>query len=203
MSVEVVVKFGGSLERLPRFLEICKNLSESLRGHKSIVVPGGGKFADVVRLCDRQWKLAAFTSHWMAVLAMDQFGYVLAEKVPHSVTAYGKEDISKAWLSGKIPIFLPSSWLKEQRGIPESWETTSDSLACFIATAFGASRLVLLKDNIPPYDVKDLRGTSWVDPMFFRFLSRYNGEVWLCDGSKKLSLQNTVSCGDRCCFRLQ
>ncbi len=167
------------------------------------MVPGGGKFADEVRLCDRQWKLAAFTSHWMAVLAMDQFGYVLAEKVPHSVTAYGKEDISKAWLSGKIPIFLPSSWLREQRGIPESWETTSDSLACFIAAAFDASRLVLLKDNIPPYDVKDLRGTSWVDPMFFRFLSRYNGEVWLCDGSKKLSLQNTVSSGDRCCFRLQ
>ena len=201
MSVEVVVKFGGSLERLPRFLEICRNLSESLRGHKSIVVPGGGKFADEVRLCDRQWKLTAFTSHWMAVLAMDQFGYVLAEKVPHSVAAYSKEDISKAWLSGKIPIFLPSSWLKEQRGIPESWETTSDSLACFIAAAFDASRLVLLKDNIPPYDVKDLRGTvGSIQCSSGSFPLQWRG---LAVRRVKLSLQNTVSCGDRCCFRLQ
>ncbi len=150
MSIEVVVKFGGSLERLPQFLEICRNLSESLRGHNSIVVPGGGKFADVVRLCDRQWKLAAFTSHWMAVLAMDQFGYVLAEKIPHSVAAYSKEDISKAWLSGKIPIFLPSSWLKEQRGIPESWETTSDSLAALSPQPSTPQDLSCLKTTFLP-----------------------------------------------------
>ena len=203
MPVEAVIKFGGSLERLPQFLEICSNLGKSLQGHKTVVVPGGGRFADEVRSCDRRWGLTAFTSHRMAILAMEQFGYVLAEKIPNSTVTYGERDMLKAWTSGKLPVFLPYDWLKTKNEIPESWDVTSDSLACYIAAAFGASTLILLKDDMPEGDTKDLSGSTWVDPMFTRFLSRYNGEVWLCDGKDRLSLKKTVTCGDRRCFRLK
>jgi hypothetical protein len=203
MHVEAVVKFGGSLERLSQFLEICSNLGKSLQGHKAIIVPGGGRFADEVRSCDRQWDLTALTSHWMAILAMEQFGYMLAEKIPHSTVTYGERDTLKAWTSGNLPVFLPYGWLRAQRSIPESWDITSDSLSCYIAAAFDASRLILLKDAMPEGCTKDLLGTTWVDPMFTRFLSRYDGEAWLCDGKERLSLNKTVTCGGRRCFRLK
>jgi aspartokinase-like uncharacterized kinase len=179
MHVEAVVKFGGSLERLSQFLEICSNLGKSLQGHK------------------------ALTSHWMAILAMEQFGYMLAEKIPHSTVTYGERDTLKAWTSGNLPVFLPYGWLRAQRSIPESWDITSDSLSCYIAAAFDASRLILLKDAMPEGCTKDLLGTTWVDPMFTRFLSRYDGEAWLCDGKERLSLNKTVTCGGRRCFRLK
>ncbi|MFP4481954.1 MAG: amino acid kinase [Thermovirgaceae bacterium] len=213
MKVEVVLKFGGSLERNPTFPEICKWTGRSLRSEKAVIMPGGGRFADVVRVCDKQWGLNAATSHWMAVLAMEQFGYVLAERIPDSVTSRTETDIARAHAAGILPVFLPVAWLRKQRDVPESWDVSSDSIACLLAAGLRASRLVLLKDSLPEEarsgedqteDVlRNLALGGWVDPMFTRFLSSWRGEAWLCDGTKGLALGTEVRCGGNRCLRLQ
>ena len=45
-------------------------------------MPGGGPFADAVREFDRVERLSADAAHWMAILAMDQYAHVLAERIP-------------------------------------------------------------------------------------------------------------------------
>ena len=55
------------------------------RRHRLLVVPGGGPFADAVRAFDQREGLSADAAHWMAILAMDQYAYVLVERIPGAV----------------------------------------------------------------------------------------------------------------------
>lgn len=213
MAVEVVVKFGGSLERQAAFLKICEWTWYSLRDKKAVIMPGGGIFADIVRVCDKRWELNAATSHWMAVLAMDQFGYLLAEKIPGAVTTRTEADIARAHAAGFLPVFLPSVWLRHQRNVPESWDVTSDSISCVFAIKMKASKLVLLKDRLPEdactaeclqeAPASEFSQKGWVDPMFAHFLSSWGGEAWLCDGTQRLSVEAEVKCGGNRCLRLR
>ena len=50
--------------------------------HPLLVVPGGAGFADAVRDADRRFGLRAATSHRMAILGMEQFGWLLSDLIP-------------------------------------------------------------------------------------------------------------------------
>ena len=80
--IDAVVKVGGSLGRGERLREVCACLAEAGRRHRLLVVPGGGAAADVVREQDARFGLQPTTAHWMAILAMDQYGLLLADLTP-------------------------------------------------------------------------------------------------------------------------
>ena len=80
-----VVKVGGGLasEAGDEALRaLCTALGELGSRHPLLVVPGGGEFADAVREQDRRLGLRSPTAHRMALLAMDQFGWALADLIP-------------------------------------------------------------------------------------------------------------------------
>jgi aspartokinase-like uncharacterized kinase len=56
------------------------------------VVPGGGEFADVVRCLDERFSLTCGVSHRMAILGMDQYGLLLSDLMPNSVTVCKLEE---------------------------------------------------------------------------------------------------------------
>src|SRR5688572_26328149 len=71
-----VIKIGGGLVSVPGALDrVCREVSAAAVHHRMIVVPGGGPFADAVRAYDRSFPLSATAAHWMALLAMDQYGH--------------------------------------------------------------------------------------------------------------------------------
>ena len=77
----VVVKVGGGLLATDGALDqVCATLGAA--AGPIVVVPGGGPFADAVRTFDRRVGLSADAAHWMALLAMDQYAHVLAERQP-------------------------------------------------------------------------------------------------------------------------
>ena len=83
-----VVKVGGGLARDAgdgALRALCAAIGEVGARHPLLVVPGGGEFADAVRAYDRRVGLEARSAHWMAILAMDQFGWALAELIPGAV----------------------------------------------------------------------------------------------------------------------
>ena len=72
-----IVKIGGSLcgdLRLAAWLELLVEFGAG----KVIIVPGGGPYADVVRLQQKRWKFSDSIAHSLAVRAMDQFALQLA-----------------------------------------------------------------------------------------------------------------------------
>jgi aspartokinase-like uncharacterized kinase len=175
----VVVKVGGGLSATPGALEaVGRSLAEAGRRHRLLVVPGGGPFADAVRAFDRREGLSADAAHWMAILAMDQYAYVLVERIPGAVLVEEPGAISTALGETGVAVLAPSRWLRAADVLPHDWAATSDSAAAFVAGALDAAQLVLIK----PGD--DECTTDLVDPYFALVLPA--GLAWSTLGWQQL-----------------
>jgi aspartokinase-like uncharacterized kinase len=145
--MEAVIKVGGSLAEDPTGLRaLCIELGEIAKKHMILVVPGGGKFADVVRVFDQQFALSHKISHKMAILGMDQFGLLLSQIIPNSCAIYSLNDAKQLSESKSVPIFLPSRLMFEEDPLEHSWTVTSDSIATYIASRLRVSKVILVTD---------------------------------------------------------
>jgi aspartokinase-like uncharacterized kinase len=139
---DAVLKVGGSLYRRPRRLRKLMTALGALAPQQNlVVVPGGGLFAEQARRTDRRFALDPSSSHWMAILAMDQSAYLLRHLADGAVLMRRPEEV----LAGRLNVLAPSAWLLQEDPLPHSWSVTSDSIAAWVARALGARRLVLLK----------------------------------------------------------
>jgi aspartokinase-like uncharacterized kinase len=134
--VLTVVKVGGGVgdSALPA---LCRTLGELGTRHPLLVVPGGGAFADAVRDAEGRFGLSAAAAHRMAILGMEQFGWVLSELIPGAVRTADLTQVSGT------AVLLPAGLALG--GLPESWHVTSDSIAALVANRAGAGRLALVK----------------------------------------------------------
>jgi 5-(aminomethyl)-3-furanmethanol phosphate kinase len=123
----LVVKVGGSL--FSEAERIIAALTESRR--PLLLVPGGGPFARLVR----SLHLPDDPAHWMAVLAMDQFGWYLA--------AGGLPVTHDLRLPRRVEILLPYRVMRERDPLPHSWDVTSDTIAAWVASELGLDLLLL------------------------------------------------------------
>jgi aspartokinase-like uncharacterized kinase len=115
------------------------------RGHRALIVPGGGPFADAVRHADARLALADSAAHWMAILAMDQYAHLIASRLADAALVYDRAGIADALRGGRIPVIAPARWLQDADPLPHSWEVTSDSIAAWLADQVSATALVLIK----------------------------------------------------------
>jgi 5-(aminomethyl)-3-furanmethanol phosphate kinase len=201
MSLDAVLKVGGSLNRGEELTLLCSEISRLGRNHQLLVVPGGGEFADLIRETYLRYKLDETAAHCMALLAMDQYGYLLNRLIADSfLTA----DISAALReadTGRVSILLPSALVIRTDPLPHSWQVTSDSIAAWVAQTCGCRQLILLKavDGLLIADatnkstemlmsemnMKQLdEHSGGVDGYLSRFLSAANLVVWVINGLK-------------------
>jgi 5-(aminomethyl)-3-furanmethanol phosphate kinase len=142
-----VVKVGGGVAREAgddALRTLCRAIGDAGVRHPLLVVPGGAAFADAVREHDSRFGLRAVTAHRMAILAMEQFGWLLSELIPRGVTCADLTAARAATARGRTPILLPAALLAADP-LPASWRVTSDSIAAWVAGAGHAARLVLVK----------------------------------------------------------
>jgi aspartokinase-like uncharacterized kinase len=144
--VDVVVKVGGRLLRhVDDFQAVLSTIDSAARARRILIVPGGGPFADAVRTVDARLHLSDDAAHWMAVLAMDQYAWVIADRLTRSAFVMDPDAIRDALDVGRLPVLAPFHWMRRVDPLPHSWDVTSDSIAAWVAGAVGASRLVLVK----------------------------------------------------------
>lgn len=175
-GVGVVVKVGGSLSAAPGLAARLRPIHALREGGGVAVVPGGGAFADAVRDAARLHRLDPSTSHWMAILAMDQVAHLLLAVLEDAVLVRDGPGVLRA--AGRdLPIVAPYDWLRREDPLPHTWEVTADSIAAWIAGRLGARRLVLVKSGpdragvdayferaLPPgivWEVVTPRGGEW------------------------------------------
>lgn len=175
----MVVKLGGSLAgstELKAWLEV---LNHAGRG-RAVIVPGGGPFADQVRRAQRDLGFDDVTAHHLAILAMEQFGRVLAALSPGLILADSRRAIEQALAGGEVALWLPVPMTLGRPEIAASWDVTSDSLAAWLAGAIGVRRLVLVKAAAPPETpvaAGELVRRGLVDPAFPGFLAASGAEA--------------------------
>ena len=176
-----VVKIGGSLlgsPELVRWLEIVVKFSDG----KIIIVPGGGVFADAVRDAQKLSKISDACAHRLAVLAMDQFGLVLASLNPLLVTASSELEIAERTWQHRGIVWLPSKMVLSDDTIPQSWDVTSDSLAAWLARKMDAKHLVLVKSDKPEdsqLSLKLMTENGLIDQAFSDFVQNQPFSMWM------------------------
>jgi aspartokinase-like uncharacterized kinase len=145
--MDAVIKIGGSLAEDPeRLRALCAKLSEFAKKYAIVVVPGGGRFADVVRDFDKRFTLSSEISHRMAVLGMDQFGLLLSQIIPNSCATYLLNDAKQLSEIGVVPVFLPSRLMFKEDPLENSWNVTSDSISVYVASRLHVAKVLLVTD---------------------------------------------------------
>ena len=143
-----VVKIGGGLSATPGALNlVCASVAEVAKGQRLLIVPGGGPFADGIREFQARIGVSDEAAHWMALLAMDQYAYVLAERIGGCVLLEEPGLIPAALRAGRPVVLAPSRWMRHADVLPHSWDVTSDSIAAFVAGALDARALILIKPS--------------------------------------------------------
>jgi len=170
-----VAKLGGSLAEWPDLRRWVAMLSAE-RAVDLVIVPGGGPFADQVRAAQTRWHFHDAAAHRMAILAMEQYGLMLASLSRDRLAgAATPAAIRRTLRDGITPVWAPSVLcFADARGkcqIAETWDMTSDSLAAWLAGRLRADHLVLVKSAAPPpgADMKALVRRGLLDRAFPRY----------------------------------
>ncbi|MFQ5803945.1 MAG: delta 1-pyrroline-5-carboxylate synthetase [Candidatus Methylomirabilales bacterium] len=173
--IDLVCKIGGSLSRAEILGPLLKTLEAMRSEYRVLVVPGGGAFADSVRTEAATFRLGETASHWMAILAMDQYGYLLADLGQATRMVRTSKEIDEAVRDEALPILMPSTLLLAEDPLPHSWDVTSDTIAAHIAVRVKAELLVLLKDvdGVLTADPREQSGAVLIPHLSLSRLTRY------------------------------
>jgi aspartokinase-like uncharacterized kinase len=195
--VDAVIKIGGSLAEDPERLKaLCHKLSELTKKYAIIVVPGGGRFADVVRDFDQRFGLSSGVSHRMAILGMDQFGLLLSGVMPNSRVFRQFDDVKEPFEAEIVSIFLPSRLMFEEDPLVNSWDVTSDSIATYIAGRLLARKVILVTDvdGIFTNDPKKHSDATLIERMPAKKLLLMNHRTSVDNFLPKLLLETQIEC---------
>jgi aspartokinase-like uncharacterized kinase len=119
---------------------------------KVVIVPGGSVFADAVRQAQKMTGVSDVLAHELALLAMDQFGLLLAGMQPGLVTAANELEIAERGWQHQTVVWLPSQMVLADSAVEQSWRVTSDSLSAWLASKLAADQLLLVKSvDLSPY----------------------------------------------------
>jgi dihydroneopterin aldolase len=182
-----ILKLGGSLANSGG-LAACLDALADFRG-EIVVVPGGGVFADAVREAQPRFGFSDGAAHHMAILAMEQYALLLADRLPRLVPCATIEEMRRAAAAGRPAIWLPVALTRAEATIPQSWDVTADSLAAWLARRLGAERLVLVKSVAAPHplDIPALAARGLVDKAFPAFFAQAGLALeWVGPGEEAL-----------------
>lgn len=142
MSIKQVVKIGGSL-----FPNYAIDLAKQLKGTDSLIVLGGGEFANLIRKYDSEISFSQETNHWTAIDCMDIIAKLVNDKVDSTKLAYNIDEAKKISDDGFTPIFIVSEFLRSEDPFECSWDVTSDSIAAYVSHLLNANLLIVTNVN--------------------------------------------------------
>lgn len=174
-----VIKLGGSLLRSPQLPAWLDALARH-GGGRAVIVPGGGPFADLVRSEQARVGFDDDAAHWMAILAMEQFGFLLEALRESFCSAATEEQLRDVLGRGQVPVWLAYPMVAREESLPRSWDVSADSLALWLAQRLDAEALLLVKSVSPDVagaDFPALAAAGLVDAYFPRLAREYRRPI--------------------------
>ncbi|HSI45031.1 MAG TPA: hypothetical protein VK950_02540 [Methylophilus sp.] len=195
-----VIKLGGSVthhDSLLKWLELVVRWGDG----KVIIVPGGGVYADAVRQFQQiraglpDGHISDLHAHTLAIYAMDQMARSLVAMLPELALARNPLEIAERGWQHRGLVWLPSEMalnpeLWGDTALPENWETTSDSLAAWLACQLEASHLILVKsdDRVQQpetsFALADLQVMGILDAGLSKILPQSGFQSWIVHQSE-------------------
>lgn len=170
----IVIKLGGSLSRSDVLVGCLNAVEKNYQGRAVVIVPGGGAFADQVRLAQQHWYFDETTAHHMALLAMQQMALLFKGLKPDFVIADTVARMQEHTTEKTTVIWSPDIAELDNAGIAPSWDITSDSLAAWLAKMLSASELILIKSAVidNSLSLRQLSEQNIVDKAFCDFVAQ-------------------------------
>ena len=171
MAPRSVVKVGGSLYDLP-------DLGARLRGWlrsapaPTLLFPGGGAAADVVRGLDRIHALGDDAAHWLAIRSLSLNAHFLARLLGDTPVVDDLTEAPGPATAVVDPYAFHARDAADPDHLPHRWDVTSDSLALRMACVLRVPQLVLLKSCDWPGDDWAAAAASGVVDGYFPELAR-------------------------------
>ena len=107
--IKQVVKIGGSL-----FPDYAIDLAKKLKNTNSMIILGGGEFANLIREYDSSQNFSAEVTHFTAIDCMDIIAKLVNDKVDSAKLAYSLEEAQKIAGEDLTPIFVVSDFLNKE-----------------------------------------------------------------------------------------
>jgi aspartokinase-like uncharacterized kinase len=143
--LKAVLKIGGSLIKFPDNLSsLLKEIEKLANQHRLLLVPGGGVFADLVSKTQQDLALSDDIAHWMAIMAQNQFGMLLADRLTSKNVITKIEEFVNSNSPGLF-VLMPFSSMKEMDELPHTWDVTGDSISLWIGEKALANFVLLVK----------------------------------------------------------
>ncbi|WP_407422730.1 delta 1-pyrroline-5-carboxylate synthetase [Methanobrevibacter sp.] len=140
--IKQVVKIGGSL-----FPDYAISLADKLKNTSSVIILGGGEFANLIRRYNEEQDFSDEANHWTAIDCMDIIAKLVNDKVESAKLAFDVDEVKKISDEGFTPIFAVSEFLKAEDPFECSWDITSDSIAAYVAHLLNAKLLIVTNVN--------------------------------------------------------
>ena len=140
--IKQVVKIGGSL-----FPDYAIKLADKLENTGSLIILGGGEFANLIRKYDSQQNFSAEVTHFTAIDCMDIISKLVCDKVKSAKLVYSLKEALEIADNNFTPIFVVSDFLREDDFFECSWDVTSDSIAAYVAHLLNAKLLIVTNVN--------------------------------------------------------
>jgi aspartokinase-like uncharacterized kinase len=147
----IIIKIGGKILETPQSLESTISQFRTLLFDKRIlnnvvIIPGGGNYANFIRILDKEIDLGDDRAHWMAIKAMEFLGKRSIKNYPEIEIIKEFDLLIKSPQNKKIVLFLPYEYLFKYDELPHSWNITSDSITLYLANKLKLQECFLIKD---------------------------------------------------------
>ena len=129
------------------FPKYAIDLAEKLENTNSVIVLGGGEFANLIRKYNDEIDFSEEVNHWTAIDCMDIIAKLVNDKVESTKLAFSIDEVNKISDEGFTPIFIVSEFLRQEDPFECSWDVTSDSIAAYVAHLLNANLLIVTNVN--------------------------------------------------------
>lgn len=186
-----VIKLGGSLMKMGLLKFWLEQISLHAKG-QSVILPGGGLFADFIRESQATWNFDDKTAHLMALSSMDQYAYYCHSLQPDFELARSVEEITLYLKKGITPICMASCLFKSTDKLSPSWDITSDSISAYLANVLESDALILVKklpDTSTYDDIECLADKGIVDKAFPSFVKKISCPLYFLEATQPEALK--------------
>lgn len=174
-------------------------MAEAIKGTNSLIITGGGEFANLIRKYDKKIKFSNNVTHQTAIETMSITSKLLNDKLNFTKIVDNLDAAKQTSENGEIPILISSRILDEKDTLEHSWKVSSDSISSYISYLLKSKLIITTNVNgiytrkpglknsifINEIDAKKLLsfGESSVDLMLPELLIKFGLDCFVVNGN--------------------